>query len=91
MTLREKIQFIFLGQDFDFHTATHALSGTFQQIGFQFSQAALGSSNQVINRRNACAHFAQHFLGRHATIMPPTGLRRIERHSRSQRAFVDAA
>ena len=40
MTLREKVEFIFLGQDFDFHTATHALPGTFQQIGFQFSQAA---------------------------------------------------
>ena len=91
MTLSEKVQFIFLGQDFDFHTATHALPGTFQQIGFQFSQAALGSSNQVINRRNACAHLGQHFLGGHATIMPHAGLRRIERHSLSERACVNAA
>ena len=74
MTLSEKVQFIFLGHDFDFDTGTHALPGTFQQIGFQLAQAALGCSNQVINRRNACAHLGQHFLGGHTTIHQPDPL-----------------
>jgi hypothetical protein len=44
-----------------------------------------------MNRWIAGAHFGKDLFSGNAAIMPHTGLRRIEHHSRSERAFVDAA
>jgi ureidoglycolate hydrolase len=62
-----------------------------EQLGFQFAQASFGCSDQVQNGRITLTHFFKDFVGGHPAVMPHAGLRRIERHPRSERAFIDAA
>jgi hypothetical protein len=43
VALDENVKFIFLGQDFNVHSKTHALPGTFQEIDFRYNLPNLDS------------------------------------------------
>ena len=56
-----------LGMEFDFHAFAHLLPGLLQKVGLVTSEAALGSSRQILHGWIAGPHFSQGLFGGNAS------------------------